>query len=94
MQHKELIDSLELEDLRENEELYAMAELIGIENMRNVIGCLGGSTIHIPQIQRIKPCVKKYMMNNLDKKRTQLLVETGLSKQKINEYYKELKIVV
>lgn len=76
---KDIFDLIEIEDLTIDLEL--IANVAGIEAVRNMLRNLQGAYLYIPKVSRLEKFVIKYMRNNANKSFKEIAVELGVSPQ-------------
>jgi DNA-binding CsgD family transcriptional regulator len=80
-----VINEIEIEDL--TPDLRLIAELIGLENVRNLIDNLSGINIYIPKISRLGSFIARYVKSNKSKSIKQIARELTVSEQLVKKHY-------
>jgi hypothetical protein len=63
-----------------------IADEEGLETVRKLLKLFPGVTLHIPYVKSIKPLVKRYIRENMDRKPPAALApEVGLTVRKVKE---------
>lgn len=76
---KDIYENIQLEDL--TDDLKLIANVVGIDVMRNLLRNLQGAYLYIPKISRLDKFVIRYLSQNQGKSLKQIAVELGVSTQ-------------
>jgi len=87
---KDIYEKIEIADLTEDLEL--IANVVGIEVLRNLLRNLQGAYHYIPKISRLEKFVIRYLSQNQNKTIKQIAIELGVSTQYLWKLRREGKI--
>lgn len=89
---KDVFDCVEAEDLTPDLEM--VANVCGIEFVRNLLRNLSGLSFYVPKLSRLESFIGKYMRNNKEKNLKQVAKELLVSEQFLKKLIKDKRIKV